>query len=80
MFLNFIAVNEKVLNLNSITLIEDQSDEHTTRAVLTTIAGDEITLEGSDAEALFARAELIVQANDVALAQIMNAAAQPQGM
>lgn len=74
MFLNFIAVNEKVLNLNSIALIENHSEGDKVTAVLTTTDGVELTFEGTDADALFDRLDLIVQANDLALAQITQGA------
>jgi hypothetical protein len=37
MFLNFIGVNEKIVNLNAIALIEDESTDTEPVAVLTTI-------------------------------------------
>lgn len=69
MFLNFIGVNEKIVNLNAIALIEDESTDTEPVAVLTTIDGIEIRLTGPDADAIFARAELIIQATDHAISQ-----------
>lgn len=73
MFLNFIALDGKVLNLNSVSIIE-QSDNGD--AVVTTNDGIELTFEGDDAAALFTRMDLICQVNDAAIAQ---AAAASQG-
>lgn len=69
MFLNFIGVNEKIVNLNAIALIEDESTDTESIAVLTTIDGIEIRLTAADADAIFARAELIIQATDHAVTQ-----------
>lgn len=81
MFLNFIAINDKMLNLNSVALVEDQTptdaDGNPTRdavAVITTLYDAEITLEGEDATALFDRLELIAHVNDMAVAQASNVA------
>lgn len=70
MFLHFIGVNEKIVNLNSIVMIEDESVEGETRAKLTTIYGDEFTLTGTDADAVFARAEILTQAADFQVSQL----------
>jgi len=69
MFLNFIAVDGKVINLNAVAIVEDQSTETAPAAVITTIFGDEITLEGEDATRLFDQMDIIVQVNDAAIAQ-----------
>ena len=69
MFLNFVGVNEKIVNLNAIALIEDESTETESVAVLTTLDGIEIKLDGSDAEAVFARAQLMIEATNKAMEQ-----------
>ena len=74
MYLNFIAINGQVLNLNAVVLIEDVSEDGGPPiAQVSTIQGDDYTFEGDDATALFARMDLIVQVNDAALAQAMAA-------
>lgn len=79
MFLNFIAINGQVLNLNAVVLIEDETEDAaegetaTPIAVVHTLQGDEYRFEGEDATALFDRMELIVQVNDAALANALNA-------
>lgn len=78
MFLNFIGVNEKIINLNAIALIEDLSTETQPKAVLTTIDGIEIEIDGDDAEALFARTDLLLQATDHAINQFSQIGSQPQ--
>ena len=70
MNLNFIGVNEKIVNLDAIALIEDQSEEGKSVAILTTLSGIELTLENEDADALFQRAELMMQATDALLAKM----------
>jgi hypothetical protein len=69
MFLNFVGVNEKIVNLNAIALIEDESTETESVAVLTTLDGIEIKLDGPDAEAVFARAQLMIEATNKAMEQ-----------
>ena len=76
MFLNFIAINGQVLNLNAVVLVEDTGTDDKAEAVVTTLQGIEFTFEGDDALALFERMDLIVKVNDIALAQV---AASPQG-
>lgn len=70
MFLNFIAINGQVLNLNSVVLVEDTGTDEKAEAVVTTLQGIEFTFEGDDALALFERMDLIVKVNDIALAQV----------
>lgn len=76
MFLNFIAINGQVLNLNAVVLVEDTGTDDKAEAVVTTLQGIDFTFEGDDALALFERMDLIVKVNDIALAQV---AASPQG-
>lgn len=80
MYLNFIAINGQVLNLNTVVLIEDVSEKETEPiAEVNTLQGDVYTFKGDDATALFERMDLIVQVNDAALAQAIAATtgAQP---
>lgn len=74
MFLNFIGINEKILNLNSVALIEDKSEDGRSAALVTTTDGLEIEFTDDDADILFQRAELIMQATDEVLAKLQNAA------
>ena len=67
MFPSFIGINEKILNLNSIALIEDKSTGERPEdavAVVTTNEGTEIELVAEDATLLFERAELLTFASD----------------
>ena len=54
---------------------EDTSDDEGSKALLTTTAGAEIELTGSDADALFARTQLLMDAGDAVLARMQAAAA-----
>ena len=74
MFLNFIGINEKILNLNSVALIEDKSEDGRSAALVTTTDGLEIEFTDDDADILFQRAELIMQATDEVLAKLQGAA------
>jgi hypothetical protein len=69
MYLQFIGVNGSIINLANIALIEDESTEIESKAVLTTHAGIEFEFLGEDADAIFARAETLIQATDLAIAQ-----------
>lgn len=73
MFINFIGVNEKIINLNAVALIEDRSEEDKSIAVVTTIDGIEIELTDEDADILFQRAELLLSATDKFLNQLLGA-------
>jgi hypothetical protein len=64
MYVTFIGVNGRIINLNALALIEDESTEIESRAKLTTIDGLEIELIGEDADAVFARVQLILDATD----------------
>ena len=79
MFLNFIGVNEKIVNLNAIALIEDESTEASSVAVLTTLDGIEIKLEGEDADAVFDRAQLMIEATNKAMEQFAVGRPRPEG-
>lgn len=74
MYLNFIAINGQVLNLNAVVLVEDVSEnESEPIAEVNTLQGDVYTFKGDDATALFERMDMIVQVNDAALAQAIAA-------
>ena len=73
MFLNFIGINEKILNLNAVALIEDKSEDGRSVALVTTTDGLEIEFTDDDADILFQRAELVMQATDEVLAKLQNA-------
>ena len=72
MFLNFIGINEKILNLSAIALIEDKSEDGKPIALVTTTDGAEIEFVEDDADILFQRAELIMQATDEVLAKLQS--------
>jgi hypothetical protein len=75
MFLNFIGINEKILNLSAVALIEDKSEDGRSVAVVTTTDGTEIEFVEDDADILFERAELIMKATDEVLAKLQNTTA-----
>ena len=64
MFPAVIGINEKFLNLNSIALVEDQSDGTQSKALIITSDGAEIEVFGEDADLLFDRMELVSFASD----------------
>ena len=78
MFPNFIGVNEKFINLNSVALIEDRTEEETGApiAVITTGDGAEIELIGTDADILFERVEMFVAATDELMVRLQRAPLQ----
>jgi hypothetical protein len=57
--ITFIGIEGRFINLSAIVDVEDVSDELLPRAVLTTIGGYEIEIEGPDVEALFNQLELL---------------------
>jgi molybdopterin/thiamine biosynthesis adenylyltransferase len=71
MFVTFIGVNGRIINLNALSLIEDESTATESRAKLTTIDGLEIELTGEDAEALFARVQLLLDATDKTIQRLV---------
>ena len=71
MFVTFIGVNGRIINLNALSLIEDESTATESRATLTTIDGLEIELTGEDAEALFARVQLLLDATDKTIERLV---------
>jgi hypothetical protein len=71
MFVTFIGVNGRIINLNALSLIEDESTATESRAKLTTIDGLEIELTGEDAEALFARVQLLLDATDKTIERLV---------
>ena len=66
----FIGINEKFVNLNSIALVEDQSDQTQSKALIVTSDGAEIELIGDDADLLFDRMELVSFASDAVFATL----------
>ena len=70
MFITFVGVNEKIINLNTISLIEDESTEDESVAVVTTSDGAEIRLTGDDADALFTRADELIALTNQAITQL----------
>jgi hypothetical protein len=77
MYLQFIGVNETIINLANIAMIEDESDDKGSKAVLTTHSGVEFEFTGDDADAIFARAEILIQATDLAIVQFSQLGSQP---
>jgi len=75
MFINFIGINDKILNLNSIVLIEDRSDDDHAEALVTTLAGDELTFVDEDATSLLDRCVFLMELTDNLTAQAQQAAA-----
>ena len=69
MYLQFIGVEGTIINLANIALIEDETDDKGSKCVLTTTAGEEFEFTGQDADAIFARVEVLVKATDLAIAQ-----------
>ena len=69
MYLQFIGVEGTIINLANIAMIDDESDEKASKVVLTTTAGEEFVFEGADADAIFSRVAVLVQATDLAIAQ-----------
>ncbi|MBX3299757.1 MAG: hypothetical protein KF736_09880 [Acidobacteria bacterium] len=76
MFLNFLGVNEKIVNFAAIAVIEDHSEPDLAKAIVTTTDGIELTFVGADAEAIFAHGEMLIAATNHLIAQ-MNAVAMP---
>jgi len=70
MFLNFVGVNEKIVNLAAVVMIEDISTENEAKVNLITLAGEDIELVGTDAEALLERAQLMLEATDMAIVKL----------
>jgi hypothetical protein len=63
----------QIVNLNCVAMIEDLTDENGSKAVITTSDGAEIELVGTDADILFQRAELLMEATDKVISQLQNA-------
>ncbi len=77
MYLQFIGVEGTIINLANIAMIDDESTETGgSKAVLTTTGGIELEFTGEDADAIFARAEVLIQATDLAIAQFSQIGAQ----
>ena len=70
MFITFVGVNEKIINLNTISLIEDESTDEESVTVLTTSDGYELRLTGEDADTLFTRADELIAITQKAVAQL----------
>ena len=67
-------MTEKFINLNSVALIEDKSDEAAgSVALVTTSDGAEIELSGTDADILFDRVELFSKATEELIAKLQAA-------
>jgi len=68
---NFIGVTNKIVNLDAIVLIEDLTEDGgQSVALLTSNAGGQVELTGEDADALFARAEIMLDATSSLLARM----------
>lgn len=76
MFLQFIGVEGTIINLANIAMIEDESDDKGSKAVLTTTGGIEFEFTGEDAETIFSRVDTLVQATDLAISQFSQIGAQ----
>ena len=63
----------QIVNLNCVAMIEDLTYENGSKAVITTSDGAEIELVGSDADIVFQRAELLMEATDKVISQLQNA-------
>lgn len=70
MFITFVGVNEKIINLNTISLIEDESTDEESIAVLTTSDGYELRLTGEDADTIFNRADELIALTNQAITQL----------
>ncbi len=70
MFPNFIGVNEKFVNLNTVALIEDESTDTESVAVITTSDGTEIRITGEDAEILFGKVESFTNATEELISRL----------
>jgi len=63
----------QIVNLNCVAMIEDLTDEKGSKAVIATGDGAEIELAGTDADIVFQRAELLMEATDKVISQLQNA-------
>ena len=77
MFLNFIAANGKVINLNAVAVIENVGTDEAPIAKVHMFQGDVFDFEGEDAAEIFERMDVIIQVNEAAMVQ---AAAVSQGV
>jgi hypothetical protein len=57
--MNYIGADGLFINLAAILKVEDVSEDNKPAAVITTITGDEIDMDGDDAEMLLNRCELL---------------------
>ena len=73
MNIEFIGINDKIINLSSVAMIEDAGDEKGSIAKITFTDGLEIEVTGSDADLLLDRCELIMRATDQFLANLQAA-------
>lgn len=73
MFLQFVGINNKILNLTAVALIEDLSTDVKSKVMITTTDGTEFEFTDADADVLLARAETILQASDEFLLKIQSA-------
>ncbi len=74
MFIQFIGIRNKIINLATVTLIEDLSNDKQSKAIITTSDGTEIEFTSEDADALLARAETLLAATDDFLLRLTSAA------
>ena len=73
---HFVGLNDKFINLNSIALIEDKSDENgESMATITTNEGNEFDLVGTDADIVFERIERFAVTTDDLLERLASLAA-----
>lgn len=74
---SFIAVNGRLLNLQTVAMVDDQTEEGgEPTAVITTNVGAELEFTGEDATALFDRIELLAAATESAIDRIQQIATQ----
>ena len=73
MNIEFIGINDKIINLSSVAMIEDTGDEAGSKATITFTDGLEIEITGGDADLLLDRCELIMRATDQFLANLQAA-------
>ena len=75
--MNFIGTTEsQFINLAACVVIEDVSDETQSIALITTVTGIELEIKGEDADALFARINLIATETENAAARMTAAVEQ----
>jgi hypothetical protein len=73
MFLQFLGVNNKILNFSLIVLIEDESTDEESKVKITTIDGSELEFVDDDADVILARAETLMDATNLFILQLQSA-------